>query len=173
MPSEKQKQGTPEVGRMLRVIGLALLLVVGVAVPSAANDEHVRKGPASVAHQHAAIGEARSSVQGSTVPRLIGIFTGAPSPARGTSSAGLRSELVTRTATLAALAPERRERGRSLALPWIRQGKSGLRLPVTERLSFAVGYRHLEPEDLSRRYGEAGSVDYDSHDFLLRAHWRY
>ena len=76
------------------------------------------------------------------------------------------------TAGLAALS-ERRETGGSLTLPWVSQGKSGLRLPATERLSFAVGYRHLEGEDLWRRYGEAGSVDYDSHDFMLRAHWRF
>jgi hypothetical protein len=61
----------------------------------------------------------------------------------------------------------------TLALPWVSGGKSGLRLLVTERLSFAVGYRHLEGEDLWRRHAEAGSVDYDSHDFLLRAHWQF
>jgi hypothetical protein len=158
---------------MLQVTGLALLLVVGVAAPAEANDGYVGKAPASAVHHRTAMGEAKPFVQESTPLQPTGMFTGAQSLVRGTSSAGLRRELMTATARLAALAPEWRERGGSSVLPWVSQGKSGPRLPVTERLSFAIGYRHLEGEDLSRRYAEAGSVDYDSHDFMLRAHWRF
>jgi hypothetical protein len=159
---------------MLRVVGLALLLVVGVAAPAEANDGRAGKSSAIAAYQDAATGRPRLSVHQPATPLpLNGAFTTAQSPLRDTSSAGFRRELVTPAAGLAAFPAEGRERSGSLALPWVNQGKSGLRLPVTERLSFAVGYRHLEPEDLSRRYAEAGSVDYDSHDFLLRAYWRF
>ena len=58
-------------------------------------------------------------------------------------------------------------------LPWGSAGKPALGLPVSERLSFAVGYQHVEGEDRWRPYGEAGPVDYDSHDFLLGVAWRF
>ena len=51
--------------------------------------------------------------------------------------------------------------------------KPALDLPVSERLSFAIGYQHVEGEDRWRPYGEAGPVDYDSHDFLLGVAWRF
>src|SRR5919106_3656516 len=159
---------------MLRVVGLALVLVVGVAAPAQANDGYAGMAPAIAAHQEAATRGPRPFVQEPVTPLpLTRAFTAAQSPLRGTSSVDFGRRLVAPTAGLAALPPEGRERSGSLTLRWVSQGKSGLRLPVTERLSFAVGYRHLEPEDLSRRYAEAGSVDYDSHDFLLRAYWRF
>ena len=159
---------------MLRVIGLALLLVVGAVAPAEAYDRNAGPGPAVAAHQGAPSRSVRPLVQeAATSLQLTRTFTTLQSPLRGTPSAGFRRELAAPSARLAALPPDGRHRGGSLTLPWVTQGKSGLRLPVTERLSFAVGYRHLEPEDVSRRYGEAGSVDYDSHDFLLRAHWRF
>ena len=158
---------------MLRVVGLALWLMVGIAVRGEAADEHAGEAVASTAHWGATTRAAMAPVQQPTPAlQLTRASTGAQWSPWGTWSA-LRRRVVTPTAGLAAFPPESRARNGSLALPWVNQGKSGLRLPVTERLSFAVGYRHLEPEDLSRRYAEAGSVDYDSHDFLLRAHWRF
>jgi hypothetical protein len=154
---------------MLRVVGLALLLVVGIAVPAAAADGHAGEAAAGAAHR----GGARPVQQPTPPLQLTRASTGAQWSAWGTWSAGFRGDVVTPTAGLAALPRGRREIGGSLALPWLSQGKPGLRLPVTERLSFGVGYRRLQGEDLWRRYAEAGSVDYDSHDFLLRAHWRF
>ena len=156
---------------MLRVVGLALLLVVGIAVPAEAADGRPGEAAASAAHRGAAAHGARSWVQQPAPPlQLTRASTGAQWSPWGTWSAGLRRDVVTPTAGLS-LPPERREIGGSP--PWLSHSKSGLRLPVTERLSFAVGYRRLQGEDLWRRYAEAGSVDYDSHDFLLRAHWRF
>jgi hypothetical protein len=153
---------------MLRVVGLALLLVAGIAVPAAAAD--AGEAAAGAAHR----GGAMPLVQQPAPPlQRTRASTGAQLSPSGTWSAGLRRDVVRPPAGPAAPSPARQEIGGSLALPWLSQGKSALRLPVTERLSFAVGYRHLEPEDLSRRYAEAGAVDYDSHDFLLRAHWRF
>jgi hypothetical protein len=155
---------------MLRVVGLALLLVVGIAVPAAVADGHAGEAAAGAAHRDAAM----PLVQQPAPPvQRTGASTGAQWSPWGTWSAGLRRDVVRPTAGPAAPSPARQEIGGSLALPWLSQGKSALRLPVTERLSFGVGYRHQEPEDLSRRYAEAGAVDYDSHDFLLRAHWRF
>ena len=159
---------------MLRVVGLAMLLVVGIAVPAAAADGHAGEAVASAGHGGAATRGARLLVQQPAPPvQMTRASTDAQWSPWGTWSAGLRRDVVIPTAGLAALPPGRREIGGSLALPWLSQGKSGLRLPVTERLSFGVGYRRLQGEDLWRRYAEAGAVDYDSHDFLLRAHWRF
>jgi hypothetical protein len=159
---------------MLRVMGFALLLVAGVAVPAEANDRHAGKAPASAAHQGAATREVRPFVQEPATPlQLIRALTGAQWSPWAAWSAGVRPDVATPTAGLAALRSERRESGGSLVLPWLGQGKSSVRLAVTERLSFGVGYRRLQGEDLWHRYAEAGSVDYDSHDFLLRAHWGF
>lgn len=157
---------------MLRLAGLVLLLTVGVAAPAEAGEGRTGKGIAIAAHQGAASLGTRPSVPESAGPVPLS-RTAAQSPLWGTPAAASGRELVGAPVGLAGLSPERREGYASAALPWVRQGNSALRLPVTERLSLAIGYRHLEPEDLGRRYAEAGSVDYDSHDFLLRAHWRF
>ena len=69
------------------------------------------------------------------------------------------------------LAPKRA--GGGSVRPWASSAKPALDLPVSERLSFAIGYQHVEGEDRWRPYGEAGPVDYDSHDFLLGVAWRF
>jgi hypothetical protein len=156
---------------MLRIAGLALLFVIGAATPAEANDRDAGETSATVPHRGTADPRPSPSVQERTPPvRLPKALSIAPLPLQGTSSMGFRHESVSAATGLAALPPERRERG---GLPWDSQGKSGLELPVTERLSFAVGYRYLEGEDLWRWYAEAGSVDYESHDFMLRASWRF
>ena len=127
---------------MLRVMGLALLLVVGAAVPAAADD--ARGG--------------RDGLAGGVRPEVA---TQAPPSAQG--------EALDR----AALAPERRERRPGIYLPWLTQARSGFSVPLSERFSLGIGYNHVEGEDLWREFAEAGSVDYDSHNILLRAYWRF
>jgi hypothetical protein len=156
---------------MLRIAGLALLFVIGAATPAEANDRDAGEASATAPHQGTADPGPKPSVQERTTPvQLPKRLSIAPLPLQGTSSTGFRHEFVTPAAGLAARPRERRASG---GLPWVSQGKSGLELPVTERLSFAVGYRYLEGEDLWRWYAEAGSVDYESHDFMLRASWRF
>ncbi|MGH6900204.1 MAG: hypothetical protein ACREJ5_27250 [Geminicoccaceae bacterium] len=46
-------------------------------------------------------------------------------------------------------------------------------LPLTERLAVGLGYRHVRGEDLWREFTDIGSMEYDSHNVLLRAHWRF
>jgi hypothetical protein len=58
----------------------------------------------------------------------------------------------------------------SPVLPWL---GDGLALPLTERLSLGVDYENIRGEDLWREFAESGSPDYDSHNFLLRAQWRF
>jgi len=153
---------------MLRVAGLALLFVIGAATPAGATDRDAGEG-VTVAHPDAADPRPSPSVQARTPPvGLPKALSLAPLPLQGTSSTGFRHESVSLAAGLAL--PERRATG---GLPWASPGESGLELPVTERLSFAIGYRYLEAEDLWRWYAEAGSVDYESHDFMLRASWRF
>ena len=159
---------------MLRIMGLALLLAVGVAVPAAAADGYAREAAASAAYRSATARGTGPLIEQPAPPlQLSRELAGAQGSPWGTRSAGSRRDIMTPTVGLAAVSPGRRQIGGSLALPWLSQAKSGLRLPVTERLSFGVGYRRLQGEDLWRRYAEAGSVDYDSHDFILRAHWRF
>jgi hypothetical protein len=156
---------------MLRALGFALLLVMSAAVPAAANGGRPGENSGIAAPEGAATPRSEPVVQ--ELPTSLQLMAGLQSPLRGTSLAGAGRELVALTPPLALRARERGESGGALALPWVSGGRSGLRLLVTERLSFAVGYRHLEGEDLWRRHAEAGSVDYDSHDFLLRAHWQF
>ena len=157
---------------MLRLAGLVLLLMSGVAAPAEADDGHAGKGTAIAAQQGAASEGPTLYVREAARPvQLSKALTAAPSPLWSTPAPESRRELASATVGLAGL-PERRARDESPALPWISQGKSALRLPVTERLSLALGYRYLEAEDLWR-YADAGSVDYGSHDFLLRAYWRF
>jgi hypothetical protein len=172
--SVKQDQGTPEVGRMLQAIGLALALMVVIVLPAEAAERAGGETAGSASPQPEIIHAGTASVQRPAPPRPLAMASipALWSPA-SMWSAGLRREVLTPPGTLAAVRPDGREIGRSTALPWFSEGKSALRLPVTERLSFGVGYRRLQGEDLWRRYAEAGSVDYDSHDFLLRAHWRF
>jgi hypothetical protein len=154
---------------MLSVVGFALLLVIGAAAAAEANDGAAGKGTAVVAQQGVATLGRRSLQQPTTPVQLTEALTTTQFLLRGTSSAGFRRERV----SPAALPPERRETDGSPALPWLSQGKSALSLPVTGRLTLGIGYRRVEGEDLWRRYAEAGSIDYDSHDFLLHAHWRF
>jgi hypothetical protein len=155
---------------MLRVAGLALVFVIGASTPAEANDRDAGEAGATAPHRGTADPGPKPSVQERTTPvQLPKRLSIAPLPLQGTSSTAFRHEFVTPAAGLAALPRERRASG----LPWVSQGKSGLELPVTDRLSFAVGYRYLEGEDLWRWYAEAGSVDYESHDFMLRASWRF
>ena len=157
---------------MLGFAGLLLLVIVGVAAPAEANDEHAGEGTAVVADQGTASIEPRLYRRGPAGPvQLSKAFTTAQSPWWGVPAPDSRREVASATVELAGHS-ERRASAESAALSWIGQGKSALRLPVTERLSFALGYRYLEAEDLWR-YADAGSVDYVSHDFLLRAYWRF
>jgi hypothetical protein len=156
---------------MLRIAGLALLFVIGVAAPAEANGGYAAEGSAVAPHQGTASSGPKLSAQERTTPlQLSKTLSLAPLPLQGTSPAGLRHEFATPAAGFAALP---RERQASADLPWITQGKSGLKLPVSERLSFAFGYRFLQGEDLWRWYAEAGAVEYASHDFILRAYWRF
>jgi hypothetical protein len=127
---------------MLRVMGLALLLVVGAAVPAAADDA----------------GGGRESLAGGIRPDVA---------AQAQRSA--QGEALSR----AALAPERQERRPWIYLPWLTRARSGFAVPLSERFSLGIGYRHVEGEDLWREFADAGSVDYDSHNIVLRAHWRF
>jgi hypothetical protein len=159
---------------MLRVMGLALLLVVGGAAPAAGNDSGRGGKAMAVTPQQgaAAPGEGSLLEQRTPAVRATSAWTTAPRPTHE-SGAGLHREVVDQPDGLALLAPEPRQRAASSVLPWVGHAKPGLRLPLTERLSVVVGYERVQGEDLWRRYAEAGSVDYDSHDFLLRAYWRF
>jgi hypothetical protein len=128
---------------MLRVMGLALLLVVGAVVPAAADDaRNSRDGLAGGVRPSAA-----------TEAQLSGDARAPDRPA--------------------ALAPERQERRPRIYLPWLAQAGSGFAVSLSERFSLGVGYRHVVGEDLWREFADAGSVDYDSHNILLRANWRF
>ena len=158
---------------MLRAVGLTVSLVVGIAAPAAANHSgHGGKGIAAAAQQDAAApGNRLPVVERSTPVQVPNGWSGAHLFLRA-SGAGLRREIADQTPRLARPA-ERREGSGSSVLPWVGAGKPALGLPVSERLSFAVGYQHVEGEDRWRPYGEAGPVDYDSHDFLLGVAWRF
>jgi hypothetical protein len=157
---------------MLRAVGMALFLV-GAAVPAQAAGGHGGQNPARAAHQGAGTDRVGPVIQETTTPLQRTRSLAISQPPRGLSPADSIHELVASMAPRAVLAPERRDKNRPPTPPWVSGGKSGLRLLVTARLWFAVAYRHLEGEDLWRRNADAGSVDYDSHGFMVRAHWRF
>jgi hypothetical protein len=149
---------------MWRVMGLALLFVLAAAVPAAAKDGRDAAGnSARLAARDAASGsETRpgGAVVGLAGPKLLA----SPSPRR---SAVRAPGLAVGVAGLAAARLEPRE---WIVLPWLSQG---LALPLTERFSLGVDYQNVRGEDLWQEFAETGSMDYDSHNFILRAHWRF
>jgi hypothetical protein len=153
---------------MLRVIGLSVILIVGAAIPAAAGERIHLAGatqPGSLARgsQPPAWTQAAPS-QRSAVVRMA-------QPAQGPG--GIRApRQVVGAHRLNVLALERRQ-PQGLALPWRSQGRSDLALALTDRLAVGLGYRYVEGEDLWREFAEIGSTDYESHNLLLRAHWRF
>lgn len=160
---------------MSRVLGLALLFLVAVVAPAEADDiGYAANGSAVAAHQGATAAWTRAVMREQRAPvQLTGAVITAPAPLRSGSLGGLRRDVVNRTAGAVALPAQRRQRQDSIELPWFSRGKSGLALPVTERLFVGLGYRRVQGEDLWREFAETGSVDYDSHQLLVRAHWRF
>jgi opacity protein-like surface antigen len=53
--------------------------------------------------------------------------------------------------------------------------KPVLAYPVNASLTLGLGYRYVKGEDLVFRTVDPGSLspDYDSHNVLLRARWRF
>ena len=150
---------------MWRVMGLALLFVLAAAVPAAAEDGRDAAGnSARLAARDAASGsETRpgGAVVGLAGPTLLA----SPSPRR--SVVRRAPWLAVGVAGLAAARQEPRE---WIVLPWLSEG---LALPLTERFSLGVDYQNIRGEDLWQQFAETGSMDYDSHNFILRAHWRF
>ena len=141
---------------MLRVLGLALLLAVGAAAPAKADS---KRPDDAIAVRHAAVG-------------LPADLTMARPSWRG---GGFHSERhsVDRPGGPTNLISERRRHQGWLGVPWLSQGKSGLTLLATQRLALGVGYSHVSSEDLWPEFADTGSIGYESHNFLLRARWRF
>jgi hypothetical protein len=157
---------------MLRAVGWAVLLVVGTAAPAAANG-HGAHGIAAARQQGTVargewpfVAERTAPVQVTNVRNGAHLILRAP-------IGGLWRDVVDQEPGLTLPMPARPERRGSPKLPSLSAGKPTLGLPVSEQLSVAVGYQHVEGEDRWRPYGEAGPVDYDSHDFLLGVAWRF
>jgi hypothetical protein len=136
---------------MLRGVPLALLCVMAVAAPAEAND-----GP------HLA-----------GVAQVTGSPTTPPAVREGGSAGANRSGMVGWPGRSASALPRRGERQASVAFPWLKQGRSGVAVALTERLRVGFGYRHLEGEDLWPEFADTGAADYDSHHLLIRASWRF
>jgi hypothetical protein len=157
---------------MLRAVGWAVLLVVGIAAPASANHSgHGAAGSATAVQQGAGDLGNGTFVAGRTTPVEV-THEWAGAQLSGGPMAGPRREAVNQPAMPPMLAPKRAGGGSSV-LPWVSPEKPALDLPVNDRLSVAVGYQHVEGEDRWRPYGEAGPIDYDSHDFLLGVAWRF
>jgi hypothetical protein len=155
---------------MLWAVGWAVLLVVGIAAPAAANHSgYGAKGSATAVQQNAPDPGNGPLVAGRTTPVQVTHEWSGAQLLHG-PIAGPRH--VVNQPTVAPMLASKRAGGGSVR-PWGSSEKSALDLPVSERLSFAIGYRHVEGEDRWRPYGEAGPVDYDSHDFLLGVAWRF
>jgi hypothetical protein len=156
---------------MVRALGLALLLIVGTAGPAIAAGAQAGNAIAGSAARRADEVGPGGGARAAAVP-LPGALALAQSARR---EGGLRTEsqVVDHDTGPAALGPGLRERPAGPTLPWLRQRKSGVALALSERLALGVGYRHVQGEDLWREFADLGSVDYESHNFVLRAYWRF
>lgn len=151
---------------MGRVTGLALLFVLAAAMPAAAEDGRQAAGETNrIAAGDGPQGARPSDAEEAAVVRLPGSqLLPSPSPRRSALEAPWLA------AGVAGLAGAHRESRPGIVLPWLRQG---LALPLTERFSLGVDYQNIQGEDLWREFAETGSMDYDSHNFILRARWRF
>ena len=134
---------------MLRGMRLALLCLVTIAAPAHAN---------SGAHT---AGAAQVSASLTAPPSLWG----------GTAGA-VRREAADHPGVFASL-PRRHERQGSVGFPWLKPGRSGVAVALTERFRVGLGYRYLEGEDLWPEFADTGAADYGSHHLLIRASWRF
>lgn len=153
---------------MLRMAGLTLLFLVGIVGPAQADD--VR---GSVDRSAVAADQGATTVAMRAPAQVTGALGTMQGTLRAGSLASFRHEVVDRTASRAALQPNRRERQNSVVLPWFSHGISSLAVPVTKRFLVGLGYRHVRGEDLWHEFAEAGALDYDSHRVLVRAQWRF
>ena len=55
------------------------------------------------------------------------------------------------------------------------RSQSVFSVPVSERVSFGFGYEYVTPEDLAFELAESGALasDYESHQVMIRARWRF
>jgi hypothetical protein len=159
---------------MLRAVGLALVFVVGVAAPAEADGNLTGGGRATVAQQGGPLAREAQHWDGR---QAVAVERGALAATAQRSlrgrGYGVRWQVIDGAPGLRRLSPERRQRQNTLVLPWRRQGRSTFALPLTERWAVGVGYRRVLGEDLWQDFTDIGSVDYESHNVLLRAHWRF
>jgi hypothetical protein len=158
---------------MLRLVGLALVLVAGSATPAGAEVD--LSGGSALAAQHGdPVGRAAQHLdrKQALAPEWDAPAATTPQALRGRGF-GPRWQVVDGARGVRRLSPERRQRQDAMVLPWRGQGRSAVALPLTERWAVGLGYRHIRGEDLWQQFTEIGSTDYESHNLLLRAHWRF
>jgi hypothetical protein len=156
---------------MVRALGLALLLAVATAAPAEADGPQAGNGIAGLGRRGGDELRPAGGAPAAAV-RLPGALALAETSQR---AGGLRreSQEVDRGTAPATLTSERPKPQGSLVLPWLSQRRSSFALPLTERLALGVGYRHIRGEDLWREFADLGSIDYESHNFVFRAYWRF
>ena len=157
---------------MLWVAGLAMLFLVAIAPPAQAHDNGRAADRNSVQGANAAAMSAATRQRTEPV-RTTPALPGAQPALRAGSLAGFRREVVDQTARSVALGPQRRQRQPSTVFSRLSHGRSGVVLPLTDRLLVGLGYRHMQGEDLWPEFADTGAVGYDSHHLLVRAHWRF
>ena len=145
---------------MLRVVVLALILVVAATPTAAAGDDGA---VAPAARQRPPLAQAAppagKQAAAPALPQLALRVRGFATPGQVVEGrAGLMRE---------------RRQPPGLVLPWRSQGRSALALPLTDRLIVGFGYHRVLGEDLWREFAEIGAIGYESHNVLLRAHWRF
>lgn len=157
---------------MLRVAGLAMLFLVAIAAPAQSHDNGRAANGSPVQDANAAA--MSTATRERTEPdRVTRVLPGAQAAPQAGPLAGFRREVVDQAAESVALGPQRRHRQPSTVFSRLSHGRSGVALPLTDRLLVGLGYRHMEGEDLWPEFADTGAVGYDSHHLLVRAHWRF
>jgi hypothetical protein len=158
---------------MLRIIGLSVILIVGAAIPAAAGGDRIHLSVAGAAQSGGSLDRgSQPPAWTRAAPGQRMAVLGTARPPLGPGGLGTQRQAVGATHRLNILALERRQ-PQGLVLPWHSQGRSTFALALTNRLAVGLGYRYVEGEDLWREFADIGSTDYESHNLLLRAHWRF
>jgi hypothetical protein len=129
---------------------LALLCLATITAPAQANDGGHAGGVAPVSGSHAA---------------QAGLSGGAAGAFRG--------EVVDRFGAFASFLPQPIQRQGPIGFSWLKPGRSGVAVALTERFRVGLGYRLLEGEDLWPEFADTGAADYHSHHLVIRASWRF
>lgn len=162
----------------LRLMGFAVGLVASTATPAKAVDATHGLATAGIENVQMRVAATRNDEGRAERPAVtqlqIGGALGLRQPLGHVPTTGhsQASEAMLST-TLAALSAGRSAGWEVPGLTWFQLRGSGLTVPVTDRLSLGVAYRHSQAENVMRTLALGDTPDHGSHAVFLQANWDF